>query len=327
MGDTIEGTAGLLKIATGPIGILRSPFRSRMFRGGRRPHGVPMLPTAAAALLMAVICGLPAFPASAELEKPPILFTADQLTHDRELGITTATGNVEIIREDRTLIADTVTYNAPRDFVTASGNISLVEPSGDVLFADYMELTGDLKTGAIENFRAILSDGTRIAAASGNRTDGNRTEMRKGVYSPCYLCPDNPREPPIWQIKAVKVVHDQEDQTVEFQNAWLELAGIPVFYTPYLSQPDPTVKRKSGFLPPEFGVSSDLGALLQVPYFWAITPYSDLTIAPAMLSKEGPLLEGEYRHRLTKGDFLFQGSITRDSRPERARPLVHRLFI
>lgn len=256
---------------------------------------------------------LHAVPASAESEEPPILFTADQLTHDRELGITTATGNVEIIREDRTLLADTVTYNEPRDFVTASGNVTLLEPSGDVLHGDYVELTGDLKTGAIENFRSILSDGTRMAAANGTRTAGNRTEMNKGVYSPCYLCPDDPTAAPIWQIKAVKVIHDQEGQTVEFRNAWLEFGGVPVLYTPYLSQPDPTVERKTGFLPPDFGVSSDLGVVLQIPFFWAISPYSDLTIAPTMLTDEGPLLEGEYRHRLTSGSFLFQGSITQDS--------------
>lgn len=274
---------------------------------------VSTFPSIFAALVMVILCGLHSIPARAESEEPAILFSADQLTHDRELGITTASGNVQIIREDRTLIADTVTYNERRDFVTASGNIALVEPTGDVLFADYMELTGDLKTGAIQNFRAILSDGTRIAAASGTRTDGNRTELNKGVYSPCYLCPDDPSAPPIWQIKAVKVVHDQADQTVEFRHAWLELAGVPILYTPYLSQPDPTVKRKTGFLPPDFGVSSDLGVILQAPFYWAITPYSDLTIAPTMLTKEGPLLEGEYRHRLTRGEFLSQGSITRDS--------------
>jgi LPS-assembly protein len=317
MGGTLQGTAGLSRITIEFAGGRRGHRRARRLpRAGRRPY-ISTFVAVAAAFLLNLLCGVTAFAADAgsggEAEEPPILFTADQLTHDRELGITTASGNVEIIRADRILLADTVTYNAPRDFITASGNIALVEPSGDVLFANYMELTGDLKTGAIESFRAILSDGTRMAAATGNRTDGNRTVMNKGVYSPCDLCPEDPMAPPIWQIKAVRVIHDQEDQTVEFRHAWLELAGVPIFYTPYLSQPDPTVKRKTGFLPPDFGISSDLGGVLQIPFFWAITPYSDLTLAPAFTTNEGPLLEGEYRHRLTRGELLFQGSITNDS--------------
>lgn len=305
VGGALQGTAGLLRIAIELVGVTLAPRPPRLFFS--------------AALLLIALCTFDAAPAGAESpakgesEEPPILFSADQLTHDRELGITTATGNVEIIRGDRTLLADTVTYNEPRDFVTASGNIALVEPSGEVLFADYMELTGDLKTGAIENFRAILSDGSRVAAASGRRTDGNRTVMKKGVYSPCYLCPEDPESPPIWQIKAVRVIHDQADQTVEFNHAWLELAGVPILYTPYLSQPDPTVKRKTGFLPPEFGASSDLGFVFQAPFFWAIGPHSDMTLAPALMTNEGPLLDGEYRHRLTHGNLLFQGSITYDS--------------
>jgi LPS-assembly protein len=262
--------------------------------------------------VLAALLAMLAIAAAADLpaDDAPILFTADEMTHDRELGITRASGNVEASRGDYILLADTVTYNQKEDLVTASGNVSVLSPSGDVYFAQHLEITGDLKNGIIEDFRAILSDGRRFAAASARRSDGVRTELDKAVYSPCNVCKEDPSRPPLWQIKAVKVIHNQDEKIVEFDDAWLEVAGVPVFYTPYLSQPDPTVKRKSGILAPLFGLSSNLGAVLQVPYFWAISPHEDLTIAPAMTSKEGPLLQGEYRNALTNGDIDFDGSIT-----------------
>jgi len=261
---------------------------------------------------LAALLAMVAIAAAADLpaKDQPILFTADEVTHDSELGITRASGNVEASRGKYVLLADTVTYNRTEDLVTASGNVSLVAPSGDVYFADYMEITGDLKNGIIDDFRAILADGRRFAAASARRSGGNLTEMKKAVYTPCNVCKEDPSRPPLWQIKAVKVIHNQKEKIVEFEDAWLEFAGVPVLYTPYLSQPDPTVKRKTGFLAPLFGLSSDLGFVLQVPYFWAISPQQDLTVAPAMTSKEGPLLQGEYRNALTHGEIDFGGSIT-----------------
>src|SRR3546814_4512712 len=75
-----------------------------------------------------------------------ILLSADQVTYDEELGIVVASGNVEVSQNDRVLLADTLTYNERTAIVTASGNVSLLEPSGEVLFADYVELTDDLKS-------------------------------------------------------------------------------------------------------------------------------------------------------------------------------------
>ncbi len=263
------------------------------------------LAVVAALLAMVAIAGA----ATLSPDDLPVLLTADELTHDSELGITRASGNVEVSRGDHILLADTITYNQKQDLLTASGNVSILPPSGDVYFAEHLEITGDLRNGIIEDFRAILSDGRRFAAAGARRSDGNKTEMANAVYSPCNLCTEDPSRPPLWQIKAVKVVHDQEEKIIEFEDAWLEFAGIPVLYTPYLSQPDPTVKRKTGFLAPLFGASSDLGFVAQVPFFWAISPHEDLTIAPAMTSKEGPLLQGEYRNALANGEIDFSGSI------------------
>lgn len=276
---------------------------------------------AIAAILVVLWCVTAGFvPTWAQTAMPtgvPVRFTADEVSYDRDLGITTASGNVEVTQEDRVLLADTITYNQRLDILTATGNVSLLDGSGDVVFAQHVELTGDMKDGIIEDFRMILKDGSRVAAAGGRRANYD-LDLRKSVYSPCNLCPENPTRPPLWQVKAIRVFHRKAEQIVEYSDAWLEVAGIPVAYTPYLSHPDPTVRRKSGFLPPTIGSSSDLGPITKVPYFWAITPYSDATLTPAYFWDQGPGFAGEYRHRFQEGRADISGSIV-DERGDRGR--------
>ena len=239
-----------------------------------------------------------------------VVMSADSLTYDEALGVVTAAGNVEISQGQRLLIADAVTYNEFHDVMTASGNVTLMEPTGEVLFADYLELSDELRDGVMRNIRILLNEETRIAANSARRSNGNRTEMNKAVFSPCKLCPLHPEEPPLWQIKAVRIVHDQEARDVAYYDAWLEMFGIPVLYTPYFEHPDPTVKRRSGFLAPSYGSSSTLGVQLTTPYYWNIAPHRDATLKPKFTSDEGIVWGGEYRERTETGSYSLDGSLT-----------------
>ena len=278
--------------------------------------------TVAVAAVVAFVSGFAATPLLAQnldiqaLENIPALITADQLTYDDQNGQVVASGSVEISQEDRILLADKVTYNLNTDIVTAEGNVTLVEASGDTVFADFVEITGDLKEGFIRDVRVLLQDDSRIAAASGTRTGGNRTEFRKGVFSPCELCRDDPTRAPLWQIKATEVVHDQESKDIIYRDAWLEIFGIPVIYTPYFSHPDPTVDRRSGFLAPTFGSSDFLGSNATIPYFWAIEDDKDLTVAPIVTTEQGVNLTGEYRQLFETGEIEISGSATIADRDE-----------
>ena len=231
----------------------------------------------------------------------PVLFTADELVYDEKKAIVTARGNVELSQGDRILIADTITYNQQDNTVTASGNISLLEPTGEVLFSDYAVLDADLKNGFIDNLRALLTDGSRFAANRARRVGGARKEMDKAVFSPCNLCKEDPSRPPLWQIKAVRVVHDEAAKNIEYEDATFELFGLPVAYTPFLTHPDPTVKRRSGLLAPTLGFSGDLGAIYGQPYYYVVDDQSDVEVEPIVYAKEGLALRSQYRRRFTRG--------------------------
>src|SRR5690349_18888529 len=220
----------------------------------------------------------------------PIVFQADEVDYDDALALTIAKGHVEISQGGEVLLADTVSYNQRSDTVTASGHVSLLMPTGEVVFADFMELRDSMNNGFAQNVRMLLADRSRLVANAARRTNGNRMELRRGVYSPCDLCKSDPTAPPAWQLKAREVSDDKELKLIEFRDAVLEVDGFPVFYTPYLSEPEPSVKRKTGFLMPTFGNSSNVGFHIAMPYFIELGPDKDVTLTPRFTTKAGEVL-------------------------------------
>ena len=239
----------------------------------------------------------------------PVVFQADEVEYDDQLGLTVAKGHVEISQGGEVLLADTVSYSQRTDTITASGHVSLLMPTGEVVFADFMELRDSLNNGFAQNVRMLMADRSRLVGNAARRLGGNRFELRRAVYSPCELCKNNPTAPPLWQFKAREITDDKETKLIEFRDSVLEIDGWPVFYTPYLSAPDPSVKRASGFLTPSFGNSSTVGFHVAVPYFWAIDGDKDLTLAPRFTSRAGELLAAQYRQRFGNGMLDAVGSI------------------
>ncbi|WP_281017513.1 MULTISPECIES: LPS assembly protein LptD [unclassified Minwuia] len=240
----------------------------------------------------------------------PTELEADEMIYERDLGIVTARGNVEITQGERILFADVVTYNERDDIVTATGNVMLREPSGDVAFAEYVELSDGFKQGIIREIRVQRADRSRLSARVARREGEDRTVLERAVFTRCESCAEHPDRPPIWQIKSGKVTRDVATEIVEYEDAMFEMFGVPVFYTPYFYHPDPTIDRKSGILTPIIGSSTELGGQLTLPLYVVLDDTSDLTFSPRITTKEGAVFGGEYRKRFDNGTFDTTGSIT-----------------
>ena len=279
-----------------------------------------------AAVVAALLAGLagaawaqgrsPAAPPRAD---GPAAFTADELTHSSDANVVTAIGNVEIVQGGRVLRAEKVVYDRAADRMRASGNVVILDPGGDAFFADSLEVSGDLKDGAAERIRIHLRDNARLAGAAGRRIDGTRTELDDAMFTTCPACEDDPDRSPAWMIKAGEVVRDTKDEIITYRDAVLELWGVPVLYTPYFSQPDIDVRRKSGLLVPTFGADGELGAIARLPVFWAIAPDKDATVTPILTQNEGGIALVEYRQRFPGGAFTAEGSLTRASTATESR--------
>ncbi|HYM18858.1 MAG TPA: LPS assembly protein LptD [Micropepsaceae bacterium] len=239
---------------------------------------------------------------------------ADEITYDSQGRIVTAKGHVEIVDDQRTLRADEVTYNQATDQVSASGNVSLQDASGNVAFADRVELSRDLRDGVIQGLAALIGENGRLAAASGERREGRYTIARAAVFTPCAICEEEGERMPLWQVRASRVIHDQLEKELYFEDAEFQFFGVPVFYLPYFSEADPTVRHKSGFLLPDIGSSGYLGTFLKVPYYISLGPSRDLTIDPFFTQKAGTVLQTEYRERWSNdGGMWLQGTTGYDA--------------
>ena len=146
----------------------------------------------------------------------------------------------------------------------------------------------------------ISKDKSHISADRATRREGNVTEFENGKFTPCQ---SDGGTPPLWCISATRIIHDQEAATLTYQDAYFQIYGQPIFYLPYFQSPDPTVKRKSGFLTPDYGHSSTLGYITGIPYFFNLAPNYDATIEPIYFSDQGLFLKAEWRQRLANGQY------------------------
>ena len=101
--------------------------------------------------------------------------------------------------------------------------------------------------------------------AAPSAQSGNYTVFHSGVYTACAPCKDDPKKPPEWQVKAARIIHDQGEKMIYFEDASLEFFGQPIAWMPYFSAPDPTVKRKTGVLVPSIASSSVYGRRSKFP--------------------------------------------------------------
>jgi LPS-assembly protein len=116
---------------------------------------------------------------------------------------------------------------------------------------------------------------------------------------------------------------------VRFQHSRFEFFGMPIAYFPVWEVPDPTVKRKTGFLIPGINYKSELGVGVSVPFYIALSPTYDLTLVGRYYSQQGFLGQAEWRQRFNSGyynlkiagihqqdpDAFVDGRYTEDSGP------------
>jgi len=299
--------------------------------GARRPLWFWLL------LTLAAMTG--ALPAAAETppagktdEKSPaetgkMLVEANELRYDTEKDIVSAEGNARVYYKGRVLEADRVVYNRKTSRVYAEGHATLTERDGTVIHAELFDLTDDFREGFIESLRAVTppkayylpepgSYKTYLSAPRAERIEGDTTVYNKGTYTTCEVCKDNPDKPPLWRVRAKRIIHKSDEKMIYYEDASLEFLGIPVAYVPFFSAPDPTVTRKSGILSPYFVPgSSYLGTGIGIPIFWDLAPNYDLTVTPTYFSKQGFFGSAEWRQRLDNGSYYVRATGIAEQNP------------
>ncbi|MCW5695379.1 MAG: LPS-assembly protein LptD [Bauldia sp.] len=257
---------------------------------------------AAAVACIAVLLAISPAAAQAQMD-----LTSDEFVFDYDNEVLSAVGNVRITYRGYVLTADRVTYYQATGRLIAAGNVRIVDPSGDIYESQYADVTDDFSEGFVTEIFVQTADRTFFTAETATRSGGRITDFDRATYTACAII-ETAGKPPLWQVRAARIVHNQEEEMIYFERARLEFFGVPVAYVPYLAMPDPSVTRKTGFLFPEFSYSAPLGVGFGVPYFWAPAPNYDLTLTPTFFTRQGFLGEVEWRHRLNRGLYTFQAA-------------------
>lgn len=244
---------------------------------------------------------------SATAQQRSASLVADQILYSKATGILTATGNVKVYYEDTVLAADAIRYNQNTNEIEIVGAFTLQRGDEAAISGTDAVIDTKLQSGLILGARALINQQLQISAQQLDRVEDKYNVFQTVVASTCHVCENNPT--PFWQIRARRIIHDTEQQKLFFENAVLDFIGLPVFYIPKLSIPEPGVTRASGFLVPQFSTSNTLGVTAKVPYYIAIDDHSDATITPFVSVKGSFILEGEYRRRTKNGAYSLNGAI------------------
>jgi LPS-assembly protein len=212
--------------------------------------------------------------AAAAQHPDKLIVEADELVYDKDHDTVSAVGAVQLYYKHRVLQADRVIYNRATKRVYAEGRAKLTDESGNVTYASRFDLTDDFAAGFAEGVKVLSTDKTRFTSPRIERSAGAVTVLNGGVYTACEPCKDHPEHPPFWQIRAARIIENQQTHMMYFEDAWFEVGGVPIAYVPYFSGPDPTVTRASGFLAPTFVGGTYTGFGVALPNFYNLAPIS-----------------------------------------------------
>lgn len=163
-----------------------------------------------------------------------------------------------------------------------------------------------------EKFKIDRDNDPRIMANTFSSTK-NKSIFKKSVFTLCgyRVNKDNEDLCPPWTIQANQMLHDNKKKTIYYDNAIIKIYDIPIFYFPKLAHPDPSVDRRSGFLPPTLNDTKNLGLGLKLPYFFAIDNDKDFTLTNKLFVDENPLIMGEYRQAFENSNLIFDLGYTK----------------
>ncbi len=287
----------------------------------------PALPGVAAWLVLSFAAAQPAIaqdsgpddPAPAALPADPaadreIAFEADELAYEQDSDTVTASGDVLLQSGDQSVRADAITWNRMTGQIVATGSIRFVDEDGNQLFTDRLELTDELRAGAMTNLLLAFREGGRLAAARGARDDAGNVVLEQAAYSGCAVEDDGgcPRTPS-WRITAERVVYDAQQKRIRFRGAYFELFGARLLPLPGLSLRSDG-GPSSGFLMPDLGLSTSNGIETELSHYWRIAPNRDLSLTAHVFTGAKPMISGQYRALDGKGAYQITGYLTHGAR-------------
>lgn len=219
----------------------------------------------------------------------PFDLSADNISYDVTGNKVTAKGDglqqVHVKSERGQVWADQIDYDLAANKVFATGNVKYESEDKTVVVVDKLELTGDMQEGALEHLRLRVPVLGEIAKAGTAKVSGTDITMTDVEYSPCKECIGD-RKP--WSISADKVVYRKDLGHMTYDDAVMDVYGVPVMYLPWFRHPIGDARPANGMLPPRLGRSQQLGENITLSgYVFSPAENADYTIRNRLMSERG----------------------------------------
>ena len=266
----------------------------------------------------------------------------DEMSIDQKSLIINANGNIKIYQREKNLLIETesIIYDRKNKTINSEAQSTLTDNKGNFFKIESFFYEIDKNIIKIKNANFTDKENNKFITSlayintksnklfgkdisidlnnksfdkeneprlKGNSVINNEqyTEITKGVFTTCKKRDDCPP----WQLSAERIKHDKKKKIINYKNAWLKVYDVPIMYFPKFFHPDPTVKRKSGFLIPAFKNSPNSESFLNVPYFLAIARNKDATFSPRFYTEDKFLLQTEYRQKDLNSNHLSDFSL------------------
>ena len=288
---------------------------------------------------------LKAFSGSAFIKSDNLVINFDQIELNKNNSIITASGNVKIIDTDKELEINSkrIIFNKDQGIIQSPDDSILKDKFKNIF--ETKSFSYDTKKNILKIKKANFKDtennnffvdlayiniqseklfGKDIIVNLNNKSfnkdneprlkgrsisyENQKSIIKKGVFTTCKKRDDCPP----WELSAEEILHDKKTQIISYKNAWLKVYDKPVVYFPKFFHPDPTVKRKSGFLIPTLKSSPNADNFLSLPYFHVISSNKDITFTPRLYSDNKILLQSEYRQENSDSSLISDFSVFKE---------------
>ena len=241
----------------------------------------------------------------------------ENIIYDNNKKIVSSDSKTQIIdRDGNTIFVNMFNYIVEKNMFLSSGEIKITDNKSNEYYFSEIYIDEKKRKMVGSDIRTFLNDGSfkydsrnepRFFANSATISE-DYTIFNKAVFTACKQR-ENDKCPP-WVIRAKEIKHNAAKKTIFYDSAVLKVYNFPIFYFPKFFHPDPTVKRQSGFLMPQFADNSTVGFSTSIPYFWAISKDKDMTITPKIYAGENILLKNEYRQAFKNSYLIVDSSFT-----------------
>jgi len=239
--------------------------------------------------------------------------TANIIIYNKNKNTISTRGNSIFLNNENKISANNFFFNLNNKILEARKNVVIEDAEGNKFFFNFLKYNQITKKSIGEKGESKLKDNSYLKADVIEIDNSNNIRKFKNtIYTTCKdLNVKNNKPCPSWSMKSKETIQDLNKNIVKHKNAFLRIKNLPVLYSPYLSHPDPSVSRQSGFLAPMIKTITNIGRTVNIPYYWVVSADKDVIFEPVYFFNQHPMLKTNYRQAYKNGKLKIENAYTK----------------